>query len=93
MCASRVAGLTQPVLPATVSDMSPIENLLRILDLEQLDNNLWRGISPDTSRYRVFGGQVIAQSLVAAMRSWKDGGHSLHGYFMLGGDPTLAHPL
>lgn len=69
--------------------MSPIENLLRILDLEQLDTNLWRGVSPDTSRYRVFGGQVIAQSLVAAMRSVEGRPvHSLHGYFMLGGDPT-----
>ncbi len=69
--------------------MSAIATLLRILDLEQLDTNLWRGISPDTSRYRVFGGQVIAQSLVAAMRSVEGRPvHSLHGYFMLGGDPT-----
>ncbi|MCZ8376689.1 MAG: acyl-CoA thioesterase II [Beijerinckiaceae bacterium] len=69
--------------------MSPIATLLHILDLEQLDTNLWRGISPDSSRYRVFGGQVIAQSLVAAMRSVENRPvHSLHGYFMLGGDPT-----
>lgn len=69
--------------------MSAIATLLRILDLEQLDTNLWRGTSPDTSRYRVFGGQVIAQSLVAAMRSVEGRPvHSLHGYFMLGGDPT-----
>ncbi len=69
--------------------MSAIESLLQILDLEQLDTNLWRGVSPDTSRYRVFGGQVIAQSLVAAMRTVENRPvHSLHGYFMLGGDPT-----
>ncbi|KAF0231919.1 MAG: acyl-CoA thioesterase [Beijerinckiaceae bacterium] len=68
---------------------TPTETLLAILDLEQLEKNLWRGFSPDTSRYRVFGGQVIAQALVAAIRSVEGRSvHSLHGYFMLGGDPT-----
>ncbi len=70
--------------------MPALGNLLKILDLEPLEKNLWRGISPDTSRYRVFGGQVIAQSLVAAIRTVEGRSvHSLHGYFMLGGDPTI----
>lgn len=70
--------------------MSPIAALLDILDLEPLEKNLWRGRSPDAARYRVFGGQVIAQSLVAAQRTVEDRRvHSLHGYFMLGGDPKI----
>jgi acyl-CoA thioesterase II len=70
--------------------MSPISALLNILDLEPLEKNLWRGRSPDASRYRVFGGQVIGQSLVAANRTVEGRRvHSLHGYFMLGGDPTI----
>lgn len=69
---------------------SATEKLLAILDLEPLEKNLWRGVSPDSSRYRVFGGQVIAQALVAAIRSVEGRRvHSLHGYFMLGGDPTI----
>lgn len=65
-------------------------NLLAILDLEPLEKNLWRGVSLDSGRYRVFGGQVIAQALVAAIRSVEGRRvHSLHGYFMLGGDPTI----
>jgi acyl-CoA thioesterase II len=70
--------------------MTPLETLLSILDLEPLEKNMWRGISPDASRMRVFGGQVIAQSLVAAIRTVEGRRvHSLHGYFMLGGNPTL----
>ncbi len=70
--------------------MSALDRLLAILDLEPLEKNLWRGTSPDSSRYRVFGGQVIAQSLVAATRTVENRKvHSLHGYFMLGGDPTI----
>lgn len=70
--------------------MAALDKLRTILDLEPLEKNLWRGISPDSSRYRVFGGQVIAQSLVAALRTVEGRTiHSLHGYFMLGGDPTI----
>jgi len=62
-----------------------------ILELERLELNLFRGRSPDTSWQRVFGGQVIAQALVAAQRTVGDDRfvHSLHGYFMLGGDPAI----
>jgi len=71
--------------------MSPaVEDLLKILDLEQLEVNLFRGQSPKSGWQRVFGGQVIGQSLVAARRT-VDGRHphSLHGYFMRPGDPKV----
>jgi acyl-CoA thioesterase-2 len=62
-----------------------------ILELEPLEHNLFRGRSPSTSWQRVFGGQVIAQALVAAQRTVEGERyvHSLHGYFMLGGDPSI----
>ena len=67
-----------------------VEDLLKILDLEQLEVNLFRGQSPKSGWQRVFGGQVIGQSLVAARRT-VDGRHphSLHGYFMRPGDPKV----
>lgn len=76
-------------LPENRDPMTPIETLLNLLDLEKLDANLWRGTTPKTGRARVYGGQVIAQSLVAAIRSVENRRvHSLHGYFMLPGDPN-----
>jgi acyl-CoA thioesterase-2 len=70
--------------------MSAIDELLKILDLEKLEENLFRGRSPQTGWQRVFGGQVVGQALVAATRT-VDGRppHSLHGYFMLPGDPSV----
>lgn len=74
---------------ATKSDA--IENLLRILDLEPLERNLYRGLSPQSGWQRVFGGQVIGQSLVAATRTVdpQRSVHSLHAYFMRPGDPAV----
>lgn len=67
-----------------------VDELLSILDLERLEDNLFRGVTPDASRYRVFGGQVIGQALVAACRSVEGRApHSLHGYFILPGDPKI----
>ena len=67
-----------------------VQTLLNILDLEKLEENLFRGQSPDAGWQRVFGGQVIGQALVAATRT-VDGRapHSLHGYFLLPGDPKI----
>ena len=68
-----------------------IDSLLSILDLERLEDNLFRGRSPQQSWQRVFGGQVLGQALVAAVRT-VDGervAHSLHAYFLLGGDPKV----
>ncbi|MHB1843871.1 MAG: acyl-CoA thioesterase II [Deltaproteobacteria bacterium] len=61
--------------------------LVRQLDLEPLEQNLFRGQSSDVGGQSVFGGQVVGQALAAASRT-VDGRepHSLHGYFLLPGD-------
>lgn len=67
-----------------------VDDLLTILDLEQLETNLYRGLSPQVGWQRVFGGQVIGQALVAACRTVENRApHSLHGYFVLPGDPKI----
>lgn len=66
----------------------PARALLDLLDLEDLDVDLFRGRQPDSTRSRVYGGQVAAQALIAAARTvdpeWEP--HSLHSYFLLPGD-------
>ena len=68
-----------------------VETLIDILDLEPLEQNLFRGRSPQVGWQRVFGGQVIGQALVAAIRTVEPGRpvHSLNGYFMRPGDPEV----
>src|SRR5215468_9461196 len=72
---------------------SAVKDLLAILDLEPIEVNLFRGRSPQVGWQRVFGGQVIGQALVAACRTVDEIAdrppHSLHGYFMLAGDPKV----
>ena len=69
---------------------SAIAALLETLDLESLEVNLFRGRSPQVGWQRVFGGQVVGQALVAAMRTVTDlPVHSLHGYFLRAGDPKI----
>jgi acyl-CoA thioesterase-2 len=70
---------------------SAVDDLLSILDLEPLEHNLFRGMSPQVGWQRVFGGQVIGQSLVAASRTVPEerGVHSLHAYFLRPGDPAV----
>ncbi len=64
-----------------------LDALIRQLDLEQLEVNLFRGQSRDLWGPRVFGGQVIGQALVAAERTIEGRlPHSLHAYFLLPGD-------
>jgi acyl-CoA thioesterase-2 len=64
-----------------------LDALIRQLDLEQLEVNLFRGQSKDLWGPRVFGGQVIGQALVAAERTIEGRiPHSLHAYFLLPGD-------
>jgi acyl-CoA thioesterase-2 len=69
---------------------SALDDLLRLLDLEPLEVNLFRGQSRDLGGKAVFGGQVIGQALVAATRTvegrWP---HSLHAYFLRPGDMAL----
>ena len=70
-----------------------VEALLSILDLEPLELNLFRGRSPKEGWQRVYGGQVLGQALVAAVRTVEEprAVHSMHAYFLLGGDPH--HPI
>jgi acyl-CoA thioesterase-2 len=66
------------------------ETLLSLLDLEPLEHNLFRGRSPQVGWQRIFGGQVIGQALTAAQRTVEGrAAHSLHGYFMRPGDPSV----
>jgi acyl-CoA thioesterase-2 len=63
------------------------EELLQLMELEPLEVNLFRGESRDIGTPRVFGGQVLAQSIIAASRTVDEGTiHSLHAYFLRAGD-------
>ncbi|HRK18710.1 MAG TPA: acyl-CoA thioesterase II [Hyphomicrobiaceae bacterium] len=68
-----------------------LEGLVGLLDLEQLELNLFRGRSPQEGWQRVYGGQVMGQALVAAVRTVPEDrvAHSFHSYFLLGGDPAV----
>jgi len=72
---------------------SSVDQLISLLDLEVLELNIYRGRNRDIGTGRVFGGQVLAQALVAARRTlvkpWD--AHSIHGYFILPGD--LSTPI
>ena len=65
--------------------------LRALLDLEEIDTDLFRGQQPETDRQRVFGGQVAAQALLAAARSLDPSYacHSLHSYFLRAGDTAV----
>src|SRR5690554_2172287 len=64
------------------------KELLELMNLENLEVNLFRGESRDIGTPSVFGGQVLAQSVVAASRTIDEGNiHSLHAYFLRAGDP------
>jgi acyl-CoA thioesterase-2 len=66
-----------------------LSQLIDLLDLEAIEVNIFRGKNLDATRLRVFGGQVAAQSLVAAGRTVESGRvNSLHSYFLRPGDPT-----
>ncbi|MDA0562968.1 acyl-CoA thioesterase II [Streptomonospora sp. S1-112] len=68
-----------------------VDGLLGILDLERIEDNIFRGRSPDGGPQRVFGGQVAGQALVAAGRTVPEERHvhSLHAYFIRPGDPAV----
>ena len=74
-------------------DQKALDGVVRLLDLEPIEMNIFRGQSPDEDRQRTFGGQVAGQSLVAAARTVDEGVgvHSLHAYFLRAGDP--GHPI
>src|SRR6266704_1028862 len=68
-----------------------LEELLDLLNLEQIEVNIFRGRSPDETVQRVFGGQVAGQALVAAGRTVPADRpvHALHAYFIRPGDPAV----
>jgi acyl-CoA thioesterase-2 len=69
-----------------------VDALVDLLDLEPIEVNIFRGVSPQVNQQRVFGGQVAGQALVAAGRTvdLADGAvHSLHAYFLRPGDPSV----
>jgi acyl-CoA thioesterase-2 len=67
-----------------------LDQLVNLLDLEAIEVNIFRGVSPDEDRQRVFGGQVAAQALMACGRTVDAGApHSLHSYFLRPGDPSV----
>jgi acyl-CoA thioesterase II len=85
-----------PAVPEIAADgaqhgQAVLDGLVELLDLEQLEVNLFRGVSPPQSPTRVFGGQVAGQALVAAGRTVPDDRtvHSLHAYFIRPGDPRV----
>lgn len=78
------------------SDSAPrsaLSGLIALLDLAPLGEDVYEGVSPQIGWSRVYGGLVIAQALVAAMRSVarERPVHSLHAYFLLPGNP--AEPI
>jgi acyl-CoA thioesterase-2 len=68
--------------------VTPLDDLLDLLDLEPIEVHIYRGRNRPLGTPRVFGGQVLAQALVAATRSAPPdrSAHSLHAYFILPGD-------
>ena len=70
-----------------------LNKLIKLLDLETLEENLFRGQSENIGGPRVFGGQVIGQALTAAARTVPKGrfAHSLHAYFLRPGD--MEYPI
>ncbi|MFO8233506.1 MAG: acyl-CoA thioesterase II [Longimonas sp.] len=66
-----------------------LSDLRALIDLERIEDTIFRGTSYDIGSGSVFGGQALAQSLVAAHRTLDTSGrvaHSMHGYFILPGD-------
>jgi len=64
-----------------------LDDLIKVMTLERLEMNLFRGQSRDIGSPQVFGGQVLGQALVAATATADDRVvHSLHAYFLRRGD-------
>jgi acyl-CoA thioesterase-2 len=70
---------------------TPLHHLIDLLDLEPIEQDIFRGKQPTESLQRVFGGQVAGQALVAAGRTVAADRpvHSLHAYFLRPGDPAV----
>jgi acyl-CoA thioesterase-2 len=75
----------------TLRGQPVLDRLVALLDLERIEENIFRGVSPANQPVRVFGGQVAGQALVAAGRTVPPERkvHSLHAYFIRPGDPSI----
>lgn len=79
-----------PNSDAASGTKNAVDRMMQILDLELIGKDRYRGESPQDGWQRVYGGQVIGQALVAASRTVEERAlHSLHGYFLRPGDPTI----
>jgi acyl-CoA thioesterase II len=75
---------------ANEDNRTAVEQLIALLDLDAIEVNIFRGVSPKDRSQRVFGGQVLGQALVAATRTVENRFcHSLHAYFLVPGDPKV----
>jgi len=83
--------VTAEPAPPLLTGQGGVDGLVALLDLERIEENIFRGISPAASLQRVFGGQVAGQALVAATRTVDADRrvHSLHSYFIRPGDPAI----
>ena len=83
--------MTDAAAPPAPSPQQLVDDLVRLLTVEEIDTDLHRGARLPGGRGRVFGGQVIGQALDAATRSVEGGhvAHSLHAYFLRPGDDAL----
>lgn len=86
-----MSELRNDLAPPPYSGQRMVDALLDVLDLERIELDIFRGLSVDGSPPRVFGGQVAAQSLIAAARTLPQDDerppHSFHSYFIRPGDP------
>ena len=71
--------------------VNQLDQLIKLLDLEQVEENLFRACHPEDRQRRLYGGQIMAQALMAAARTVDADRrvHSLHGYFLRPGDPKV----
>ena len=70
---------------------SRLSELIALLDLERIEKNLFRAYHPADRSGRLYGGQIMAQALMAAIKTVPEdrSPHSLHGYFLRPGDPSV----
>jgi acyl-CoA thioesterase-2 len=68
-----------------------LDEMIGLLALEQIEHNLFRGRHPAGRTHRLYGGQIMAQALMAGIRTVapERRPHSLHGYFLRPGDPRV----
>jgi len=89
-----VTDAAQPAPEEFTPDPDPVASMLAVLDLSQsgarTSEDIFTGVSQSMPLGRVYGGQVLAQSIVAAERTIPDGrsAHSMHGYFLRPGDAS-----